>query len=246
MPSAPQRPSDPRLSPGRGTSTRPTHAPTDFLGQLSPGERNALMQLARTRRLARGAFVFRVGDAKRGVHLLLEGRLKFFRMTPEGQEVILWFCFPGELFGVSEVPAAKGRRINVVASEDCSVATVSDAAFNRFLDAHPRAGRLCRRTMAARLGMLANMLVAQVADDAFARVAKLVFHLGANHGELRDGRIRLPIRLTHQDLASMAGVNRQTVTRILGELRRQGVLALARGGIAILDNDRLRRAVQGE
>ena len=103
--------------------------------------------------------------------------------------------------------------------------------------------------MAARLGMLTNMLVAlvaQVADDAFARVAKLVLHLGANHGELRDGRTRLPVRITHQDIASMAGVNRQTVTRILSELRRQGILALARAGIAILDIDRLRRAVQGE
>ncbi len=209
------------------------NAPTDFLGQLAAGERAALLMLAKRRPKRRGEFVFRVGDKKRGAYLLLRGRLKFFRLAPDGREVILWFCFPGEIFGISEVPAAKGRRVNVEACEESEVAIVPDAAFNRFLDDHPAAARLCRRTMAARLGMLTNTLVNLVADDAYARVAKLVLHLGVHHGTRLDGAITLEVILTHQEIADMTGVNRQTVTRILGDLRRKRILSIHRRRIRI-------------
>ena len=195
------------------------------------------------RRLRRGDFVFRVGDRKRGAFILLRGRLKFFRLTPDGREVILWFCFAGEVFGISEVPAAKGRRVNVEACEDSEVAIVADAAFNRFLDHHPAAARLCRLTMAARLGLLTNTLVNLVADDAYARVAKLVLHLGMRHGTRHDGAIALEVVLTHQEIASMAGVNRQTVTRILGDLRRKRILSIHRRRMRIDDEAMLNQLI---
>ncbi len=222
------------------------NAPTDFLGQLADDERAALLKVAKRLRLARGAFAFRVGDAKQGTYLLLQGRLKFFRLTPDGHEVILWFCFPGEVFGMSEVPAAKGRRVNVEACEDSEVGIVSDAAFNRFLDDHPDAARLCRRTMAARLGLLTNMLVNLVADDACARVAKLVLHLGLHYGDRQGDRIRLRIPLTHQDIAGMAGVNRQTVTRILGDLKKRRIVSLMRRGFCIESEERLYKLIHGD
>ena len=212
--------------------------PTDFLGQLAAGERAALLKLAKRRHLRRGEFAFRVDERKRGAYVLLHGRLKFFRLTPDGREVILWFCFPGEVFGMSEVPAAKGRRVNVEACEDSEISIVADAAFNRFLDEHPVAARLCRRTMAARLGMLTNTLVNLVADDAYARVAKLVMHLGAHHGTKLNGAITLEVVLTHQEIADMTGVNRQTVTRVLGDLRRKRILSIQRRRIRI-DNPAL-------
>ena len=77
-----------------------------------------MLKLAKRRALRRGDYVFRVGDVKRGAYLLTRGRLKFFRVTPDGREVIFWFCFPGEVFGISEVPAAEGCRVNVEACED--------------------------------------------------------------------------------------------------------------------------------
>ncbi len=218
--------------------------PTDFLGQLATGERASLLKLAKRRALSRGDFAFRVGDVKRGAYLLTRGRLKFFRVTPDGREVILWFCFPGEVFGISEVPAPKGRRVNVEACEDSEVAVVGDAAFNRFLDEHPAAARLCRRTMAVRLGTLTNTLVNLVADDAYARVAKLVLHLGTNHGTRLGKAIVLEVVLTHQEIADMTGVNRQTVTRILGDLRRKRIVSIQRRRIRIDDAARLAAAIR--
>jgi CRP/FNR family transcriptional regulator len=113
------------------------------------------------------------------------------------------------------------------------VALVGDAAFNRFLDEHPAAARLCRRTMAVRLGTLTNTLVNLVADDAYARVAKLILHLGVHHGTKLGRAIVLEVVLTHQEIADMTGVNRQTVTRILGDLRRKRIVSVQRRRIRI-------------
>lgn len=205
---------------------RSINAGTDFLGQLRPGERADLIALARTRACARGELVFRAGDRSGGVHILLAGRLKFYRVAPNGREVILWFCFPGEVFGISEVDRARGRRVNVEACEPSRLAILPEAAFNRFLDAHPGASRLARRVLSARLGILTNVLVNLVADDAHTRIAKLILHLGERYGMRRGAEIALDIPLTQQEIADMTGVNRQTASRILGEFRREGLLSI--------------------
>lgn len=77
------------------------------------------------------------------------------------------------------------------------------------------------------------------ADDAYARVAKLVHHLGMHHGTLLNGTITLEVVLTHQEIADMTGVNRQTVTRILGDLRAKRVLSIQRRRIRIDDAAKL-------
>lgn len=202
--------------------------------------------MAKCHRFRRSDFVFRVGEQKRGAYILLHGRLKFFRLTPDGREVILWFCFPGEIFGLTEVPGSKGRRVNVEACEDSEVAVIPEPAFNRYLDAHADAARMCRRTMTARLGILANTLVNLVANSASVRVAKLVLHLGLNHGTRTAGSIELGMPLSHQELGNMAGVNRQTVTRVLGELSRDGILSIARRKIRIKNEAALHRFVHAE
>jgi CRP/FNR family cyclic AMP-dependent transcriptional regulator len=221
-------------------------ASTDFLGQLASDEREALLRLAKRRCVRTGQFIFRVGELKRGAYIVLRGRLKFFRLSPAGREVILWFSFPGEIFGLAEVPAVKGRRVNVQACDDSEVAVLPDGAFNRYLDDHPDAARLCRRTMTARLGILTNTLVSLAADDASIRIAKLVLHLGLHHGTRRGGEIELEVPLTHQEIGNMAGTNRQTVTRVLGRMKNKGILSIARRHIRIDSEEKLNRLIRDE
>ena len=74
-------------------------ATTDFLGKLDADTRAALLAQATRRRLRKSAFVYRIGDPGDAVYLLLSGRIKTYKIAPNGREVILWFGFPGEVFG---------------------------------------------------------------------------------------------------------------------------------------------------
>lgn len=213
---------------------------TDFLGRLDEEARSALLALATRRQLCKGAFAYRVSDPGDAVYLLIAGRIKTYKLTPDGREVILWFGFPGEVFGLVEAPNHKGRMVSVEACEPSEVAEISSAKFREFLASHPDVSPILVQIMASRLGMLANRLVYLMADDAEARIAKFLVDLAARyHGPA--GAAARPIGLTHQEIADITGVQRQTATRILGRFTERGALSVRYRRISIRDRDLLTR-----
>ena len=207
-------------------------ATTDFLGRLDEASRGALLARATRRQLSKGAFVYRVSDPGDAVYLLITGRIKTYKLTPDGREVILWFGFPGEVFGLVEAPHHKGRMVSVEACESSELAEISSAKFREFLVAHPDVSQILVQIMASRLGMLANRLVYLMADNAEARIAKFLVDLAARyHGAADDAAG--PIGLTHQEIADITGVQRQTATRILGRFTERGALSVRYRKISI-------------
>ena len=213
---------------------------TDFLGKLEETTRRALLARAARRRLAKGAYVYRVSDPGDAVYLLLSGRIKTYKLAPNGREVILWFGFPGEVFGLVEAPHHRGRMVSVEACEPSEVAEIPSARFREFLAAHPDVSQLLVQIIASRLGILANRLVYLMADNAEARIAKLLVDLAARYHDPAEGAAR-PIGLTHQEIANITDVQRQTVTRILGKFTKRGALSIRYRRISIRDRELLAR-----
>lgn len=113
--------------------------------------------------------------------------------------------------------------INVEACEETEVAEIPTAWFREFLAAHPDMSQLLIRIIASRLGMLANRFVYLIADNTEARIAKLLVDLAARYYYPKDGAEH-PIGLTHQEIANITRVQRQTVTRIFRKFTERGAL----------------------
>lgn len=217
---------------------------TDFLSRLDEASRGALLALGTRYRVRKSAFLYRVGDPGDAVFVLLAGRIKTYKIAPGGREVILWFGFPGEIFGLVEAPHHKGRMVSVEACEASEVAEISSARFREFLSGYPAVSQLLVQIVASRLGILANRLVYLLADDAEARIAKLLVDLAARYHHPNDG-VEHPIGLTHQEIADIAGVQRQTATRILGWFTERGALAVRYRRIKIRDRELLAQYAAG-
>lgn len=215
-------------------------ATTDFLGRLDEETRAELMAQTTRYRLGKGEFVFCVSDPVDTVHFLLSGRIKTCKFTADGREVILWFGFPGEVFGLIQSPHHKGRMVSVETCEPCEIARMSSNSFQDFLGSRPKVSQLLVQIVASRLGMLANRLVYFAADDAETRIAKLLVNLDARYHNSGSGSEQ-PIGLTHQEIADLTGVQRQTATRILGRLAKCGALSMRYRRISIRDHDLLSR-----
>jgi CRP/FNR family cyclic AMP-dependent transcriptional regulator len=207
---------------------------TDFLGHLDAASRADLLACGRRRHVKKGEFVFRVGQQGDSVFVLLSGRAKTYKLAPDGREVILWFSFPGDIFGLVAHPHAKGRMVSVEACEASAVVEVPDTLFEAFLRRHPEASQLRFQAVAFRLGMLANRLVHLTADNAAARIAKLLVDLAVRYGD-HSSRSDMSLSITHQEIADVTGVQRQTVTRVLGEFTACGALAVRYRRISITD-----------
>ena len=201
-------------------------APSNFIAQLDADDFAGLLAIATVQHYGKGDFVFRSGAPGSNVYFLRSGKVKIHQLSPVGREVILWFCFPGEIFGLAEVARGGGRVVNAQACEPSEVLAVAQEKFINFVDHHPRIARLSMQVLSSRLRILGEMFVNLVADDVNTRIAKLILRLSARYGTRVGKEIFLNIPLTHQEIADMIGTSRQTVTSALSALKRQGVLSI--------------------
>ena len=191
---------------------------------MSSSERAALLTFARIRTYHQRDRIFSAGSPGENVYLLADGRVKIFGLSSLGKEVILWFCFPGEVFGLAEMARGGPREVCAEACSDCRVHVIAQRDFKEFLATHPATAMLVIDLLSCRLRVLGDVVQNLTADDVTTRVVKLLLRLCARYGRPVARDIRLDIRLTHQEMADMIGATRQTVTAVMSELRRKGVL----------------------
>ncbi len=201
-------------------------AQTDILARLCRRDAEDLVAVSQAKRFARGEFVFRSGAPGKHVYFLRQGRVKIYQPTQDGRDVILWFCFPGEIFGLAEVAQGGGRVVNAQACEASDVLCIAEGQFTAYLQGHPAAALIIMQVLAGRLRALGDVLVNLVNDDVQTRIMKLILRLGTRYGVRVGQDIHLNIHLTHQEIADMVGTTRQTVTSVLSQLQRQGLMRL--------------------
>ena len=211
---------------------------TDFISCIHKNERERLFSLGQRRQFCKDSMVFDAGSSNDDVFILLDGRIKIFELSQEGKEVILWFCFPGEIFGLAEVMCRQRSDLREVNAQACSyveVLSIKQSDFARFLFENPSTSMRVIDLLCYRLRELGDVLLNLASDDVTSRVVKLITRLGTRYGKVRGEEVYLDIPLTHQEMADMIGTSRQTVTTVLGRLKRKGVLKVEHRSIYIKD-----------
>lgn len=196
-----------------------------FLARLSEQDREALHRVAVLREMPRGARIFGAGDVPTHVYLLKSGRAKVFHLSDAGKEVLLWFCFPGEIFGLAEVCQDSPRQASAEVCERSQLLSVSREDFNEFVQLRPAVMQVVVDLLSARLRELGTIVQEMVGNDVTHRLITLIRRLMLRYGRLQGEEYCLDLGITHQEIADMIGTTRQTVTTTLGELRRTGALA---------------------
>ena len=174
------------------------------------------------RSLAKGEALYRTGDPADAVFRVDEGLLKIALEVPGGRERIVAVAGPGDLLGavVPDPVLSEGAealspcvRVRVVPRDEAERAfgpALANAAGDRLRD------------------------LRSVVEDGelpvSARLARTLLRLGRRFGQSADdGSVRITLPLTHENFASMVGAARETTTALLGEMRRDGLLAGTRG-----------------
>lgn len=177
-----------------------------------------------TRVLEPGSTLYEAGREASSLYIVNSGILKAIVPTSVGGERIADLYGPGDVLGSA---AIEGREHNetVIAVQEASLTPVhvEQALNDRKLRDY------IIRSMARQLRRSRELV-----DDAElpvgARLSRAFLRLSERFGQTGSGEgIKLPLAFTHEDLASLVGSSRVTVTRILGELRDEGALAGTRG-----------------
>jgi len=174
------------------------------------------------------------GQSAEGLFIVREGRVKIFKGSPTGREMIITVLDSGDTFNEVPVFDKKENPANVAAVMETHLWLIDAEALRNLINDHPRAAQQIIINLSQNL----RMLVDKVAELSFytvtARLARLL-------RELPDAQLgsRGPGRLTQDELASMVGSVREVVARSLKELEKCGAIEVQRGRIKILNKEKL-------
>jgi CRP/FNR family transcriptional regulator, cyclic AMP receptor protein len=184
-----------------------------------------LFHAAQARHLKAGEQLFAIGDPGDGCFLLEQGLLKVTAVSPLGEERIIAIRGPGAIVGELSMIDGLPRSASVVAMRDCVLRFVSRQAFQQSANTKSETHQLLLAILATRLRQVYEDLVAATSLTAKARVARALLTLAEYIGQPSDeGHFVFQERITLADLAAMAGVARENVSRVLSEWRRRNVV----------------------
>ena len=213
--------------------------PWNVLDQLTAAQLGELDQSGVIRRFKKGDYIFCSGETSGSVYFLKSGKVKISHMVSSGKEVILWFCFAGDVFGLAESMQSGVREVNAQATEQTEVLCISQSGFKAFLFAHPQVMFLLLQVMTSRLRCLSETLANVAGEQVSKRLARLLFWLCMRYGRDEGKGVIMNVQLTHQEIADMIGATRQTVTSLINSYKREGVLTINDHVIHIVDKLKL-------
>ena len=216
----------------------------NFLSRLGQREKKQLIELGTSKHYMKDEIICSLGRANEDIYLLISGRVKLYELTAEGKEVILWFCIPGELFGVSDVLIVNqfnGRQINAQSCGYAELLCIKHQDFLQYVNANPSVALPLIQLLSFRLREVAEVLSDITCSDVTSRVVKLLIRLSRRYGKQVEGGIFLELPMTHQEMADMIGASRQTVTTVLGDLKRQGLIQIEQRTLFMRDGEWLQK-----
>ena len=206
---------------------------------LKDADLKKLGALARHQEFADGQPIFAKGDPASGMSAVLRGRVRIVSYSIDGKEVVLRVVEPGEVFGEIALIDGSERTADAVASGDTRLLCLDRRDFLPFLEANPGLSVELLKVLCKRLRATSEQLEDFSFLDLRARLAKCLLHLADRYGETDGAGTRITLPLSQQFLAAMMGTSREAVNKRLREWEREGVLALGRESVTLLDRDSL-------
>jgi len=175
-------------------------------------------------RLPPRSVLFSEDEPAEYVYLLREGRVKLYRLSPQGREAIVAVLGPGDVFGEFLIGEDLCHSMFAETLEPAFVCILPHRNFIALLAEEPSIALAVIANIGRRLLSQADAIESLSIDDARARVVKLLLSLGGGVAGTDGAWCELGVRLTHQDMANMVALSRQTVTSILNGLKVDGAV----------------------
>ena len=185
---------------------------------------------AKPMRLKADEVLFLASDLGDGCYRIDEGLLKVSMMSRSGTERILAFVGPGSIVGELSMIDGRPRSAAVVAVRDSALSFLSRSAFEAFAQKHPEIYKSLVTLLATRLRETDTVIAAGSFLPLKGRVASTLLELADHFGhDVGSGRVVIRQKIGQSDIAAMAGIARENVSRILNDWKRRKLVSRLSG-----------------
>jgi CRP/FNR family transcriptional regulator len=225
-------------------------AALDEYGEVQEQECRDLLAILRGMGIASADRVYQPGDAiynegeyGDALYVLISGVVKLFRPYSGSKEATLRLLKSWDIFGHLAFAGEAKQRAYAEAVTECKVTKVPKIFIERAIRREPRAALKMMTLLELRLVQYEELVRCLLPRETEVRLANLLPILARKFGERGDdGRsVTIDLRLTHQDLAAMVASTRESVTKVLNEMRNRGIVEIEGGRITLKDYATLER-----
>ena len=221
---------EPMRRPGTSLSlkNRDCMLTMDIFCDLEPEAMAAFEQQTEMRMCRRGQILYSQEDRAEVLFLLKRGRVQLYRLTPSGKRLELATIEPGTFFGEMPFLGESLRHTFAEATEDSLICVMSRADLERLMRERSEVALRMIEVLGRRLALCEARLEEMAYRSVPARIAAVLLRLSqGQHGKV--------VSITHQELGDMIGALRESVTKVLDEFQRDGLVELGRGRVTLRD-----------
>jgi len=187
-----------------------------------------------------GSIILREGEPGTAMFIIIAGKVKVVRTDDGGSEVILAIFGEGDFFGEMAILDGHTRSATVVAIDDTELFIINQDDVFQLLHEYPAIAISLLKEFAVRLRQANTQIKGLSLKDAAGRVAGVILRLADEFGFFTKGEVEITELPVQQDMASMAGTSRETVSRILQMFAEQGYVTLRGRKIVINDYEKFK------
>lgn len=182
-------------------------------------------------------------DTNEFMYIILLGKVNVIQTTEDGKEIILATHQSGEFFGEMSLIDGRTSPATVLATEDSLVAIISKPEFHSLLTNYAKVLERMLQILCSRIRDSWSRIHLLNFKNASQRIKMLLLTLSFDKGEKTSEGITLNIKLTHQNIADMVGLTRETVTRVLDKWRKDGAITILKKRFIHLNSNFLQKDI---
>lgn len=179
------------------------------------------------------------GDAINGIYLILSGRVKAIKLSEDGRELVTGLYGPEEYLGIQAMLSNEHFNETTEAVEDTSVCLIPKDTVKQLLDNYTDIGQKFIKILSSNLIEKEEQLLQLAYHSVRKRMAEILMRLAKQ--EINTGDSETQFRISREDLASMAGMATETVSRTLSDFKDEGIIEKKGSVIRIIDNSKLQK-----
>jgi CRP-like cAMP-binding protein len=209
---------------------------------LSDQELEVLADSLGKRTFGKGMIIFHRDSPGQTLYIIESGKVRIFILSESGREISVNIYGPGDVFGELALLDGLPRSAGAIALEKTVTLTLHRDDFLRHLEAYPRMAKSIMEVLSTRLRYTTAYAESLAFLDVYGRVAAKLLELADRYGVQKEG-IEIELRLTQAELASWVAATRESVNKVLGTFRDQGLIKVEGQRITILDRRELKRRI---
>ena len=189
-----------------------------------------------------GAVLFVEGQMPRGIFLLCKGTVKLSVISRSGKKMIVELAAPGQVLGLSATISGEPYEVTAETNEPCLINFVNRDHFLRFLKDNVEACFKVAEQLSEKYHDACNEVRSLgLSHSAHEKLANLLLEWSSKNGEAGKSELRLRLRLTHEEIGNMIGISRETVTRLLTEMKKRHIVESTGSTLMIRNTALLRK-----